>query len=251
MPAICLIVPCYNEEDRFNQEAFSSFLAKNPNYHILFINDGSSDGTAQMLSSFTDGIGQAELLDLAQNGGKAEAVRQGVLQAEKNKMYDLIGFIDADLATPLEEILSFENVFENNDHFLVALGSRWKRLGAQIDRNVVRHYLGRIFATITSILFSFSIYDTQCGAKLMRNKDLDKIFSQPFLSPWFFDIEIICRYQNLYPEREIDDWAIEIPLNKWREIGGSRIKIWDFIKAPLALLRIRTHYRKKDVQKER
>ena len=243
MSEICLIVPCYNEEKRLNQEAFASFLNNNHNYRILFVNDGSTDGTARLLDEFSKPIPSAEAFHLNTNGGKAEAVRHGILHAQANPNYEFIGFLDADLATPLDEVLTFEKALRANANYQMALGSRWKRLGARIERKISRHYLGRIFATVTSLLFDFDIYDTQCGAKLMRNKNLDSIFSKPFISPWFFDIEVICRYQKINGATPIDDWALEIPLTEWREIGGSRIKVWDFLKAPLALLQIRRHYR--------
>ena len=166
----------------------------------------------------------------------------GILHMIKTWELDIIGFLDADLATPLEEILHFERLMTRHEQYQIVMGSRWKRLGSKIERSTIRHYLGRIFATVVSILFKLSVYDTQCGAKLMRNQKLDEIFEKPFLSPWFFDIEILCRYRQQYPGVPVDDWAAEMPLYVWHEVGGSRIKAFDFLSAPLALLKIRRHY---------
>jgi glycosyltransferase involved in cell wall biosynthesis len=242
MSEVCLIVPCYNEEKRLDLEAFALFLEEHKTFELLFVDDGSLDQTALKLEQFAKSSDRVALLILPRNAGKAEAVRQGVLKAIEKNSYEFIGYVDADLATPLGEMLSFVELLKNKYSYQIALGSRWKRLGANIDRKIMRHYLGRIFATVVSLIFNLNVYDTQCGAKLMRNQNLLKIFDTPFVSPWFFDIEILRRFQLYYPTVEVDQWAVEIPLQNWKEIGDSRIKTFDFVKAPFALLKIRNHY---------
>ena len=80
-PRVAVLVPCYNEEARLQGEAFLAFLDR-PGVHLLFVNDGSSDGTLTLLQGLSDALGErAAVLDLERNGGKAEAVRQGLLRA--------------------------------------------------------------------------------------------------------------------------------------------------------------------------
>ncbi len=243
MPKVAVVVPCYNEAERLPVNAFEDFIG-NHDYHFLFVNDGSTDDTAELLAKLADTQSQFSALELEHNVGKAEAVRAGILHIlTSDSSYDLVGFIDADLATPLEELVPFVQLLEKSPDYRLVMGSRWKRLGSRIRRSTLRHYLGRIFATVVSITFDLNVYDTQCGAKMMRCQDLKPIFSEPFISPWFFDIEILCRFRQRFPDEPVDDWAAETPLTTWHEVGGSRVKLFDFLLAPLALWKIRRHYR--------
>lgn len=184
-----------------------------------------------------------EYLFLEKNQGKAEAVRKGCMHAVNlQKEYDYVGFLDADLATPLDELLRFLRVLETNKDCQIVLGSRWKRLGSKISRNPLRHFLGRVFATFVSNYLRMSVYDTQCGAKLMRSSIVNVVFEKAFISKWFFDVEILRRLTGIYDPKD-HNWAIEIPLSSWSEVGGSKIKLADFVKAPWELVRIARHYR--------
>jgi dolichyl-phosphate beta-glucosyltransferase len=243
MSKVCLIIPCYNEERRLGKDDFEQFLSVHPDYDLLFVNDGSTDRTESVLASFANQLPNAFILNLKENRGKAEAVRAGFLQAIHSGDYQYIGYLDADLATPLSEMVRMKEMLEKNPPLKIILGSRWKRLGAQINRNLMRHYLGRVFATVVSYMFSIEVYDTQCGAKLLVNKDLDKIFRESFISSWFFDIEILLRLIGENRDKPIDAYGAEVALKQWMEVSGSRIRIIDFLQAPFELLKIKKHYR--------
>ncbi len=146
MQETCIIIPCFNEEHRLELEIFSEYITQNP-YHFCFVNDGSSDNTIKILNEIKERSPlQVTVLDLNVNFGKAEAVRQGFLSAIQSEKYDYIGYFDADLATPLDEINYLLDYFEKG--YVIIMGSRVKRLGAEITRNPIRHYLGRVFATL-------------------------------------------------------------------------------------------------------
>ncbi len=81
MPKTTLIVPRYNEERRLSRQSFVEFSEKNPEVQFLFVNDGSKDKTLQVLKDLCQERQNCSFLDLPQNQGKAEAVRQGILQA--------------------------------------------------------------------------------------------------------------------------------------------------------------------------
>ena len=133
-----IVVPCYNEEKRLQSEAFLNFIDLNEQYTICFVNDGSQDNTSVFLQTLCSRYPERLLLiDNKHNQGKAEAIRGAMTQLQGK--YTYIGFCDADLATPLEEFYRLKSAC--TDQFPIVFGSRIKRLGAQIERNSLRHYV--------------------------------------------------------------------------------------------------------------
>lgn len=234
-----VVIPCYNEAGRLREDEFN-LLLNQPGLEILFVNDGSKDQTEQHLKDFMRKTEQrVDLLNFKVNSGKAEAVRQGMLHSIKSGA-SMVGFIDADMATPAGEVLRLIDK-TREQKYQVILGSRVKLLGTDINRHATRHYFGRVFATAASLILHLPVYDTQCGAKFFRVTPLLKeVLTEPFSSRWFFDIELIGRLligSKAAQPLTIDDF-IEVPLKKWTDVGGSKIKPLDVIKVPAELLKI-------------
>ncbi len=221
---VTLIVPCYNEANRIDLAAFK----KAPeNVRFVFVDDGSRDNTSEKIDAGKPA--DAVLLRLPRNCGKAEAVRQGMLHVLNHPGNfpgcDIVGFWDADLATPLDEVPALESMlFAANGGLDAVIGSRIKKLGSKIERSLKRHVLGRIFTTISDNLLNLSAYDTQCGAKIFRKDVIAKAFAEPFVSRWVFDVEVLLRLGT--------DRVVECPLRAWKDVRGSKINI------PSASLRI-------------
>lgn len=239
---IVVVVPCYNEEQRLNLFAFHRFLADSPHCRLVFVNDGSRDGTLGMLRGFAEACspGLVEVVDLPQNVGKAEAVRHGMLYAIEQGA-ELIGFWDADLATPLDEVDSFVRVFNQAPEIEIVVGTRLPLLGHQVQRNPKRSLLGRCFAWAASFTLGIRLQDTQCGAKMFRNsRVLAAVLLGRFQSRWIFDVELLARWRQLqsHGAAELNGCLYEMPLHAWYEVKGSKLKITDFLKAPLELWNI-------------
>jgi dolichyl-phosphate beta-glucosyltransferase len=127
----------------------------------------------------------------------------------------------------------------------MVFGSRIRLLGRHVHRRAVRHYLGRVFATVVSLMLRLPIYDTQCGAKIFRvTPALSQVLSQPFISRWVFDVEIIARFIVLSDRdpQPLHDSVYEFPLEKWEDVAGSKVKPGDFLLAFLDTFRIRQKY---------
>jgi hypothetical protein len=121
----------------------------------------------------------------------------------------------------------------------MVFGSRVKLLGRRIVRKPHRHYLGRIFATVVSNVLRLPVYDTQCGAKLFRRtSQLAVVLQNPFRSRWIFDVEILARFIHTCGIEYVKNSVYEYPLAEWCDIGGSKVKPGDFLKALGDLLRI-------------
>jgi len=239
MRSIAIVVPCYNEEERLNPFAFHRFLADSPRCRLVFVNDGSRDATLDVLHRLQAACepDRVEVVDLAVNGGKAEAVRQGMLHALETGA-DLIGFWDADLATPLCAVDDFVRVMDRYSTIQIVVGARLPLLGHAVERNAKRGFLGKCFAAAASLTLGIRLQDTQCGAKMFRRSSvLAAVLHRPFLSRWIFDVEMLARWRQLTPHGagRLDECLYERPLDNWTEIQGSRLKASDFLKAPLEL----------------
>lgn len=241
MEKICVIIPCYNEASRIRLDVFRDFLREQDYIDFCFVNDGSRDNTSEVLRYAVERCPERFLLvDNPDNRGKAEAVRNGMLHVASLGRYDLIGFLDADLATPLEDIHLLVEVMRRQPSVMMTMGARLKRLGANVQRKAYRHYMGRVFATVVSLLFRMPVYDSQCGAKLFRVSLVPEVFRAPFSSRWLFDVEILLRVRRLYPDYE--RLVCEVPLRTWIEQGDSRIRFSHLLKMPYELFQIYCRY---------
>ena len=142
---------------------FSLVHHNHPAASLCFVDDGSSDGTMAVLEGLRSQCVERILVHrVAKNGGKAEAVRAGVRHVAAGGQWPIIGYWDADLSTPLDEVDRLLETFRENPDCQLVLGSRVKRLGAHIERRMSRHIMGRIFATCASAILG-SVYDSQWG----------------------------------------------------------------------------------------
>lgn len=244
-PRLILVVPCFNEEQRLPVDELRNFRIDGVRLEILLVDDGSSDGTLRLLESLqTQDSERFSVLALEQNSGKAEAVRRGIVAAIERQP-DLVGFWDADLATPLSEIPGFLDVFAKRPEIDMVFAARVRLLGRSISRNPARHYFGRVGATLISQSLGLAVYDTQCGAKLFRaTNDMRTIFGDPFLSRWIFDVEIIARLVRQRGRDAASRAIYELPINAWHDVKGSKVKSTDFGRALKDLWRIHRAYRR-------
>jgi dolichyl-phosphate beta-glucosyltransferase len=232
-----VVIPCYNEAARLRADAYEAFLRSefSRGVRLQFVNDGSQDRTLAVLAGMRGRFPErVSVLDQQPNRGKAEAVRQGMLQAIAEGRSAVTGFWDADLATPLEQIRNFLDLMAERPELHLVLGARVRLLGHQIHRQPVRHYLGRCFATAVSVLLHMPVYDTQCGAKLFRiTPELREVLAEPFHSRWIFDVEILARYLAFHhgDSKALEHEMYEYPLPTWSDVAGSKVRPTDFFRA--------------------
>jgi dolichyl-phosphate beta-glucosyltransferase len=238
-PELALVVPCYNEAGRLDPEAFLHFLATHTGVRLVMVDDGSVDGTGEVLERIRAAVPAAvTALRQSPNRGKAEAVRAGMLAALDGHPA-VVGFFDADLSTPLAAVDDFLAVLRTRPQIEFVLGSRVLLMGRDVKRKAARHYLGRVFATAVSLALDLPVYDTQCGAKMLRvNPATATLFDAPFRSRWIFDVELIARYLRLpvdpgQPARR--NRLYELVLPAWHDKPGSKLRWYDFARAMVDL----------------
>jgi len=231
-----MIVPCFNEEERFNVDYWNKLTHKTSDIFWIFVNDGSTDQTLALLRALNGA--NVRILNLDSNLGKSEAIRLGFINliAEKNDL-DFVGYIDSDSAFEGSEVsLVLKGVseyFRSDANLSAIFTSRVALAGRNIQRKSFRHYLGRMIITFITWSWATAPYDTQSGFKIYRvSQFLDTQLEQPFLTKWFIDIELLARIGSL-PRIKI----LELPLNSWVDVSGSHIRIKDF---PLIALDIFT-----------
>lgn len=234
-----VVVPCYNEAARLDCAAILA-LASEAAVRVLLVDDGSVDGTAEMLRELASASDSIEVVVLATNLGKAEAVRQGMVRALAGDAA-LVAYYDADLATPPSELLRLVELIRARPEVACAMGARVALLGTNIERRWTRHYAGRLFASAASIALGIGVYDTQCGAKVFRRSPtLSAALARPFRSRWAFDVELLDRL--LRPQSAVApiaaDALVEVPLREWRDVPGSRMRVSGGVSAFVDLARL-------------
>ena len=227
-----LVVPCYNEETRFPAAEFDRFLRTDTSTFFVLVNDGSTDGTLRVLTELAAvWPDRVRVIDQQPNQGKAQAVRTGMRSALGDPRFEFSGYFDADLATPLDAVPEFVEILDDHPPIDIVMGARVALLGRNIERQWLRHYAGRIFATAASVTLELPVYDTQCGAKVFRNgRGLEALFEDRFSSRWIFDVEIFARYLQSQQWRGADG-LYELPLKQWIDVGESKVRPIDFVRA--------------------
>jgi dolichyl-phosphate beta-glucosyltransferase len=242
MSRCIMVVPCYNEESRLAPEEFRAFLDLDSQVQFYLVDDGSTDGTAELLRALArESSGRIRFIQLPHNVGKGEAVRQGMLAAF-DESCEYAGYWDADLATPLAAIPDFYRTLDARPQVELILGCRVPLPGHRVARQPARRFAGRAAAMAASWILGMSVRDTQCGAKLFRHTPRTRqVFQQPFLSRWIFDIEVLERLIRLTraePDADVRAFMCEYPLETWREKPGSHLRWRDYARAGYDLTRL-------------
>lgn len=238
----CIVIPCYNEAKAFPLKQYYTFLDNDQDVLLVFVNDGSTDNTIQVLEDLKLKYpNKVNIKSLDKNVGKAEAVRQGFQFCNTNYNHKYIGYLDADLSTSIEECVHLKSYM--NKQILFSFGSRILIIGSVIKRSNFRHYTGRTIATIISNMLKLKVYDTQCGCKLFEAELSKKLFEKPFISRWLFDVEIFYRMIAIYGREEVIFKMLEVPLKQWVDEGDSKVKMTYFFKIWLDLFNINRAYK--------
>lgn len=238
-----IIIPCYNEENRLNTTEFINFIGQENDYHLCFVNDGSSDNTVAVLKTIQQtNPSKVSILDVKQNAGKAAAVRTGAHYLYKRGDISFIGFIDADLSTDFEDFGDLLNTLQTNSKLNFVFGSRAKNASEGIQKDAIRGFISKIINLLIVLILGLKIEDTQCGAKVFRVELVPMLFSKQFLTRWLFDVEMFIKMKNHFGKTAIMECILEQPLKRWIHMDDSKLGLKDSLETPYRLMSIWFNY---------
>lgn len=187
--SVSIVIPAYNESARLGAtlDRVLTFISRQPwEAEVVVVNDGSQDGTAEVVRGYAQRSPDVRLLENPGNRGKGYSVRNGVLHANGG----FILFTDADLSSPIEEAPKLLDALGRGAD--IAIGSRWVRSELQTRRqSVARQVLGRVFNGLLRVLLRLDFKDTQCGFKAFRRDAARAVFPLQQIEGWGFDPEVL------------------------------------------------------------
>ncbi|HYS04256.1 MAG TPA: dolichyl-phosphate beta-glucosyltransferase [Candidatus Dormibacteraeota bacterium] len=219
-PRLSIVIPAYNEQARIlgSLKAAEAYLLKAEEAaEIVVVDDGSGDGTAEMVERFArdrpqGGPVSARLLRNGRNRGKGYSIKHGVLMA----LGDLVLISDADFSTPIDELPVLRQAVEN-EGYGIAIGSRGLEASrVEIHQAAWREMMGRGFNALVRLLTGLPFRDTQCGFKLARRQEVLPLFRAARVERFAWDVEI------LYLARKAGVRVREVPV-LWRNAAGTKV----------------------------
>lgn len=230
-PALSVVIPAYNEELRLpaTLDRVREYLDGRPGgYELVLVDDGSRDGTADLMRALAGRHPQVKVVALPRNRGKGRALAEGVAAAAG----ELVLVSDADLSTPIEEVDKLQAALERGAD--VAVASRALK-GSQIEIHQpgMRVLMGKVFNVFVQGLWLVpGIWDTQCGFKLMRGATAHRLFGELRTDGFAYDVEILHR------ARRAGLRLAEVPV-RWRHSAPTKVNWRHPAQMFLDLLRIR------------
>lgn len=232
---ISVVVPAYNEAGRIlpSLDRIVSYMrARHPDYEVLVVDDGSTDGTDAAVRGRFGADSGVEVLGYGANRGKGFAVRHGMTRASG----DLVVFSDADLSTPIEEIEKMLPLVESG--YDIVIGSRALAQSDIRERQpLYRELGGKLFNLLVRIIVMPELHDTQCGFKLFRRAATAPILPYLRIDGFAFDVEILAL------ARAIGLRITEVPVI-WINSLTSRVRLSAASRAYLDLIDIRLRARR-------
>jgi glycosyltransferase involved in cell wall biosynthesis len=216
-PSLLILIPAYNEERRIEPvlREYAEFFGKNYDgkFEIVVVLNGCTDDTFGVVQKVAAGFPAIRVLLFQEPIGKGGALIEG-LKLFANA--DLIGYVDADGATPPRAFLDLVKKTGEAD---CVIGSRWLP-GAVIHQSQQSHrqFASRVFHFIVQVLFWMNIRDTQCGAKVMKTAAVEKIHDNLTIADMAFDINL------LYALKHAGFKILEVP-TEWTDKAGSKVAL--------------------------
>lgn len=237
---ILLLIPIYNEEKRLNLDLLKDFHSS---CDLCFLDDGSTDGTSELIQKFIDTHSKATILKSARNQGKGNILNWGynlLKSTGKLQKYDYIGYWDADLSVPFENLQEMLKFLRQNKNVSALFGSRRITNVTVVQHNFFRRFLSAGYSYFSKLILGHPLKDSKCGAKIFTREAASIAFGGMFINSWIFDLEIFFRL------KQAGLMVDEFPLLRWNYMRGSKLTFSDIFIAFMGLFQLKIRYKKKD-----
>ena len=238
IPAISIVIPAYEEEERLSdplRRIFAFIAAEKLAAEVIVVDDGSKDKTAETAEAVCAEFPaiKSKVVRYEENRGKGYAVKIGLQESRA----DVALFSDADLSTPIEELYKLVKPIER-DEYDVAFGSR------ALDRSLIgthqpwrREQGGKVMNLIIRTMSGLKFFDTQCGFKAFNMKKFRPLLDVMTIDRFGFDVEFlfVAQYHGLRLK--------EIPV-RWDDIAGSKLGFRNGLPAFAEVNKIRRNARR-------
>jgi len=210
---LSLIVPAYNEARSIRRtlEAMQSYLDQQSYTYEIIVSADGYDGTREIVAELATRDPRISVIGSAKRGGKGRGIRNGVALAKGQ----IIGFVDADYKTPIEELDKILPWFSCG--YDMVIGSRaLSESRIEVPQPLYRRLGSRVFAISLHLLIGlWNIHDSQCGFKFFRAEVARDLFSRQRIDGYMFDVEVLnLAEQSGYRIKEIGV--------RWHDDGDSR-----------------------------
>jgi len=183
-PLVSVILPAYNERGRIGETLtrLSDVLGEmGVSYEIIVVDDGSVDGTGEVVQRFGDG--SVKLVSYGRNEGKGYALRRGFMESSGR----YVVFMDSDMDVDPGQVKLYVRALEHAD---VVIGSKWHPK-SRVETSFLRKFLSRSFYALARLLVGIRVSDTQVGLKAFRREALEKIVRVQLVKRYAFDVELL------------------------------------------------------------
>ncbi len=234
-PSLLLLIPAYNEARRIEPvlRDYGRYFQEHyrGKFQLVVVLNGCRDNTLEVVRRVAVDFPAISTLEFADPIGKGGALIEGLKLAP---LADLIGYVDADGATPPQ---AFHDLVKRAGEADCVIGSRWLPGSVlHVEQSGRRRFASRVFHLIVELLFGMHIRDTQCGAKVMHRKAVEAIHSSLRIADMAFDINL------LYSLKHAGYRVLEVP-TEWTDKIGSKVTLFrTSLTMFLSVIRIRLIY---------
>lgn len=240
MRKISIVVPFFNEEKIIREKIheINKYCDKHfNNYEIIFVNDGSSDRSGEIVKKFIKPFSNLHIITYEKNYGRGEAIRKGLRVANG----EVVGYIDSDLEIKLKYI---DVVLKNISQYDIIIASKFVK-NAIVDTPKIRRVSSELYNKITKLLLNSKISDHQAGFKFFKKDVIKKLLPLTNEKGWLWDTEVLYLAQRKHYN------ILEIPITISYGYRKMRLSFFsDFLKLPFVILGLKRKLDKKINEKK-
>jgi len=234
-PSLLLLIPAYNEEHRIEPvlRDYARYFKEHHRgkFQLVVVLNGCRDNTLSVVQRVARDYPAIIALEFREPIGKGGALIEGLKLAP---LADLIGYVDADGATPPK---AFYDLVRHTNEADCVIASRWMP-GAvlHVEQSSRRRFASRVFHLLVEFFFHLHVKDTQCGAKVMRRRAVERVHASLRIADMAFDINLLVSL------RRAGFRILEVP-TEWTDQVGSKVVLGrTSLTMALSVVRIRLIY---------